>query len=246
MNFEIDGFCNICQTKSVFSASNAWFRDHLICGACRSIPRERAIVKVLVDWYPSYAKLDIHESSPAQRGASEFLKESCPTYSTSQYLPGCEFGTTDTVTGFRSENLEALTFDDHTFDLFITQDVMEHIFNPLKACKEIARVLKPGGAHIFSVPIMNKSLPTQRWAALKADGSVDFIMPAEYHGNPVDDKGSLVTMHYGYDLAGMITQHTNCPTTIVQIDNIELGIRAEYIEVLVMQKPLLSHPDVWS
>jgi SAM-dependent methyltransferase len=161
-------------------------------------------------------------------------------------LPHCQFGSTDPVTGFRSEDLEALTFSDNTFDLFITQDVMEHIFNPLKASEEIARVLKPGGAHIFSVPIMNKSLPTQRWAALKPDNSIDFIMPAEYHGNPVDDNGALVTMHYGYDLAGMITQHTQCPTIIIQIDNIELGIRAEYIDVLVMQKPLFTMPEIWS
>ena len=236
----------MCQASATFTASNTWFRDHLICEVCRSIPRERAVVKVMTDWYPSHASLMVHESSPAQRGASEFLRKSCLNYSTSQYLPNCEFGSTDSVTGFRSENLESLTFADNTFDLFVTQDVMEHIFNPLKASKEIARVLKPGGAHIFSVPIMNKSLPTQRWAALNADNTVNFIMPAEYHGNPIDDKGSLVTMHYGYDLAGMITQHTGCPTTIVQIDNIELGIRAEYIEVLVMQKPLLSNPEIWS
>ncbi len=246
MNFETKGFCNVCQSDTTFSASNAWFRDFLICGMCRSIPRERAVVKTIVDWYPTYANLVIHESSPAQRGASEFLRTHCSNYSTSQYLPNCEFGSIDPVTGFRSEDLEALTFADNTFDLFITQDVMEHIFNPLKASKEIARVLKPGGAHIFSVPIMNKSLPTQRWAALKSDNSIDFIMPAEYHGNPVDDKGALVTMHYGYDLAGMITQHTGCPTTIVQIDNIELGIRAEYIEVLVMQKPLFANSETWS
>ena len=246
MNFKFEGFCHVCQANATFSASGFWFRDFLICRVCGSIPRERAVVKTILDWYPKYTDLVIHESSPAQRGASEFLRAHCVNYSSSQYLPSCEFGTTDATSGFRSENLEMLTFADNTFDLFITQDVMEHIFNPLKASKEIARVLKPGGAHIFSVPIMNKSLPTQRWAALNADNSVDFIMPAEYHGNPVNEKGALVTMHYGYDLAGVITQHTQCPTTIVQIDNIELGIRAEYIEILVMQKPLLEHPNVWS
>jgi SAM-dependent methyltransferase len=246
MHYKTSGFCQICHADSDFSASNAWFRDSLICEVCKSIPRERAVVKTIVDWYPSYASLVVHESSPAQRGASEFLRSSCANYSTSQYLPHCQFGSTDPVTGFRSEDLEALTFSDNTFDLFITQDVMEHIFNPLKASEEIARVLKPGGAHIFSVPIMNKSLPTQRWAALKPDNSIDFIMPAEYHGNPVDDNGALVTMHYGYDLAGMITQHTQCPTIIIQIDNIELGIRAEYIDVLVMQKPLFTMPEIWS
>ena len=246
MNFKADGFCNVCQANRTFSASSSWFRDFLICSFCKSIPRERAVVKTIVDWYPNYADLAIHESSPAQRGASEFLLARSKNYSTSQYLPSCELGAIDPKTGFRSESLESLTFPDSTFDLFITQDVMEHIFNPIKAFKEIARVLKPGGAHIFSVPLINKSRATERWAAIKQDGSVDFLMPAEYHGNPVDESGSLVTMHYGYDLAGIITKHTDCPTTIVQIDNIELGIRAEYIEILVMQKPLLLQTDIWS
>ena len=51
--------------------------------------------------------------------------------------------------GNRCENLEELTFDDNTFDLVITQDVLEHVLNPGKAFKEICRVLKPGGAHKF-------------------------------------------------------------------------------------------------
>ena len=246
MNFQRSGFCHVCQSERVFSAANEWFRDFLICGICNSIPRERAVVKTIIDWYPNYAELTIHESSPAQRGASEFLRNRCKGYSTSQYLPNCEFGTVDNKTGFRSENLESLTFSDSVFDLFVTQDVMEHIFNPIKAFKEVARVLKPGGAHIFSVPLVNKSLPTERWASIQHDGTIDFLMPAEYHGNPVDNKGSLVTMHYGYDLAGTITKHTGCPTTIVQIDNIDLGIRAEYIEILIMQKPVINANNIWS
>ena len=40
-------------------------------------------------------------------------------------------------------------------------------------------------------------------------------------------------MHWGYDLAGYIMNVAKTPTTIVMIDNIELGIRAEYIDVLI-------------
>lgn len=247
MNININGFCPVCQNTATFSAENDWFRDFLLCNGCKSLPRERAVVKTILDWYPSYTNLVIHESSPAQRGASEFLRMRCPQYSSSQYLPSCEFGTIDPVTGFRSEDLEGLSFADNTFDLFVTQDVMEHIFNPLKAFQEIARVLKPGGAHVFSVPLVNKFLPTQRWASMNADKSIHYHRPAEYHGNPVDSSGALVTMHYGYDLAGLITQHTQCPTTIVHIDNIELGIRAEYIEILIMQKPSeIIDSAIWS
>jgi SAM-dependent methyltransferase len=246
MNTSYFGYCNVCCSPTNFIASDAWFRDFLICKVCQSIPRERAILKVLSDWYPGYKDMAIHESSPALRGASQYLRTNCPNYSTSQYLPHCKFGTTDNSTGYRSENLEALTFPAEHFDIFITQDVMEHIFNPLQASKEIARVLKPGGAHIFTVPLINKAQPTERWAAIDSSGTVQFLKTPEYHGNPVDSSGSLVTMHYGYDLAGVITTSTDCPTTIVQIDMMEFGIRAEYIEVLVMQKPQVTDTCAWS
>jgi ubiquinone/menaquinone biosynthesis C-methylase UbiE len=58
----------------------------------------------------------------------------------------------DQKNGIRCENLEQLTFPDETFDIFITQDVFEHIFDIEKASNEIMRVLKAPGIHIFTAP----------------------------------------------------------------------------------------------
>lgn len=124
-------------------------------------------------------------------------------------------------------------FSDNSFDLFITQDVMEHIFNPKKAFKEIARVLKPGGDHIFTAPLINKTKKSERWASRNEDGELIYHHTPEYHGNPVDAKGALVTMHWGYDIAAFITEVAKTPTVICMIDNIDLGIRADYIDVIV-------------
>ncbi len=70
-----------------------------------------------------------------------------------QYFPNETLG--QSVAGFRNENLEAQTFNDSEFDIVITQDVFEHLENPEKAAKEIARTLKKGGFHIFTVPLIN-------------------------------------------------------------------------------------------
>ena len=106
------------------------------------------------------------------------------------------------------KDLEKQTFKDNTFDLVITSDVMEHIYEPDRAFKEIHRTLKPGGAHIFSVPLINKHKKTQRWATKGKDGQPNFIYEPEWHGNPVDAKGSPVTFHWGFDIKDYIEKHT--------------------------------------
>lgn len=230
------GWCPLCERAVTFSASKSWFRDHLLCSDCGSIPRERALFKVIKEYFPNYRDIRIHESSPGGRGASIKLHRECKNYSASQYYPNIPLGGIHPESGYRCENLEQLTFPDNSFDLFVTQDVMEHIYEPAKAFQEIARVLKPGGAHIFTVPLVNKAKRSERWASRGDDGAISYHHEPEYHGNPVDDNGSLVTMHWGYDIASFVTEAAGTPTTIVMIENEDQGILAEYLDVLVSLK----------
>lgn len=46
---------------------------------------------------------------------------------------------------FQIEDAQALSFQDNTFDIVFSCECLEHIPNPAKALKEMARVLKPGG-----------------------------------------------------------------------------------------------------
>jgi SAM-dependent methyltransferase len=192
-------------------------------------------MKVIKDFYPNFPELKIHESSPGGRGVSIVLGKECPGYSYSHYFPDVQPGELGPKKA-RCENLEGLTFEDSSFDLVITQDVMEHIFDPESAFKEIARILKPGGAHIFTVPIVNKTHPTRRRASLRPDSEIEYYLEPEYHGNPVDPKGSLVTMDWGFDIATTIQDVSGLPTLMIQIEDIDSGIRAEYIEVLISCK----------
>ena len=96
--------------------------------------------------------------------------------------------------------MERLTFSSETFDIFITQDVFEHIFNPEVAAKEIMRVLKKGGAHVFTVP-KHKSLRETSARAALVNGKVTYLKEEQYHGNPVGDSKSLLLGTMGMTLS---------------------------------------------
>ena len=121
-------------------------------------------------FYPQWRDADIHESSPGNRGASLKLRNNCNNYIASHFFAGEPLG--NKVKGFRNEDLENQTFAAGSFDLVITQDVMEHVFDPAKAFSEIARTLRKGGAHIFTVPLVNKGKPSEKWAELNKNGEV--------------------------------------------------------------------------
>ena len=53
---------------------------------------------------------------------------------------------------FHCCNVESLPFDDHSFDLIVSFETIEHLSNPEKFLDEVHRVLKPGGVIIISCP----------------------------------------------------------------------------------------------
>ena len=226
------GYCNICESDTVFFEFGKWLRDNYKCWYCGSIPRNRALVNTMNTFYPSWKDLNIHESSPGGP-VSEYLRRKAKLYSSSHYYE-------DIPRGFyrgahRSEDLTRLTFADNSFDLFITSDVFEHVFNPGKAFEEIARVLKPGGAHIFTMPWYPGLNNSQERAILK-DGKIEYLQEAVYHGNPIDDNGSLVTYDWGQDFPDFIYRNSGMYTTIYLKKDRKLGLEAELLETFISRK----------
>lgn len=52
----------------------------------------------------------------------------------------------------RIDDAGRLPFDDGSFDVVVCIEVLEHLFAPLDAVREMARVLRPGGLLIVTVP----------------------------------------------------------------------------------------------
>ncbi len=189
----------------------------------------------LAQFYPNWRSLAIHEVSPVLRGVSAKLHKECPSYVMSQYDRGIPFGSNHPL-GYRSEDIEKQTFGDECFDLVITQDVFEHLFRPDRAIKEIARTLRSGGAHIATVPIVQKNGSSRRRASLAENGEVTHHLEPQYHNSALADSGTLVTIDWGYDIARYLTEQSGLVTTLYVIDDLARGVRAEFIEVMVNQK----------
>jgi SAM-dependent methyltransferase len=184
--------------------------------------------------YPNWPDRSIHESSPTNTGASLLLKKKCKGYIASQFFPGDPPG--QTINGFINQDLEHQTFEDGSFDLVVTQDVFEHIFDPARAFTEICRTLKIGGAHIFSVPIINRFQATEKWAEKDENGRVRFLKTPEVHENPVDKNGSPVTMHWGFDIVDFIKNTTRMETVIEDVYDLKYGLSARYLEIFISRK----------
>jgi len=73
---------------------------------------------------------------------------------------------------FRQASLEALPFGDAEFDVVLCSQVIEHVLDADAAVRELARVLRPGGALVISTDnernYVTKTLNAPRSAAVRA------------------------------------------------------------------------------
>jgi SAM-dependent methyltransferase len=227
------GYCTNCESNTWFVQEGPWLRDEYRCNNCRSIPRFRLLIHVLNAYFPDWEGMSIHESSP-DGSSSELLRRKCRDYSASHYFEDLPRG--QYRDGNRSEDLSQLTFPDHSFDLFVTQDVLEHVLEPEKAFAEIARVLKPGGAHVFTMP-WYPELTDNRIRARLQDGHILHLQEPLYHGNPISEKGALVTVDWGIGFTDFVYTHSGMFTTVIQIKDPSMGLDGKFLEVFVSRKP---------
>jgi SAM-dependent methyltransferase len=195
----------------------------------------RALLCVLDEQVPDWRTKQIFEAA-GDGPASDMIRRNAAGYISSHFYPGREPGTTQN--GHRVEDLQRLTFPDESFDLVVTQDVFEHVLRPDAAFAEIARVLRPGGAHVFTVPIWPSPATVVR-ARARADGGVEHLLPAEYHGDPVSQR-SLVVTDWSPDIADYIQRHSGLPSQVLLRRDRSLGLDGEHLDVVISWKPVPS------
>ncbi len=226
-----EGYCPICGARTRFESTHVWLRDFYICKICKTCPRQRATAMVIEQVCPNWRELSMHELSPC----IPFFSSHCKKYTSSYYFSDIQPGYVDVSSGKRCENVEDLTYSDNTFDIFMHQDVLEHVFHPEKAMREVMRVLKPGGLHIFTAP-KNKQLLASEPRAKLENGQVRHIKPEQFHGDPKDPNGVLVTWDYGADFEDLLSAFGGYLINTYVIRDRRYGIDGEYLEVFFSWK----------
>ena len=198
--------CQVCGLGVALLADRLYsptgavnFRERLECGSCELNARQRFmahLVRTALAARPEGTRTYLHEQVTAfyTWAARELAGEVVG----SEYLGHDVPGGTE-VRGIRHEDALALSFDDASFDAVISNDVFEHVPDIDAALSESARVLRPGGSLFFSIPFHDSADETVRRAELR-DGEVVELLEAQYHGNPMSEKGSLVFYDHGWDL----------------------------------------------
>ena len=226
---KVHGHCPICAADAVFVPFDAGPRESPRCVECGSVPRHRALVSVLASLQAPLGTLRVHESSPSACTA-EFFRRHSGHFTGSYYLPGKRPGKRLGV--FVNCDLGSQPFADASFDLVVTQDVLEHLPQPLPALREIERTLRPGGRHLFTVPRHHEQ-PTRARAEWH-DGTLHRLLPDEFHRDPTDPKGSLVVTDWGKDLEAKVAAPGRSSCRVHTVLAPQFGILAP-VEVFELQ-----------
>lgn len=224
---KLPGRCPCCDRATLFLSGGTYYREELRCIFCFCPERSRAVMCAINENTPQWKSVRLHEASP-YGALSKKLRTLCDGYSSSSYLPNPERQAKD------HQDLQSLSFADESFDVLVSQDVFEHIGDPIKALKEVHRVLKPGGSHIWTVPYYPSSL-TAKCAEI-INGQVVHYEPPEYHGDPLDPDGALVFTRWGNDLVSIVDDAAAFSTQIFEIHKPKSGVIGNCSQVIVSRK----------
>lgn len=214
---EIQFHCSICSHRGPFLVeAGVSKRDNFRCANCRAMARQRDLAQIILDEFGCGLHIDLRRL--VESGGLDDLDiyevgmigpianrlKGLPRYVQSYFWDDTPLGTVRN--GVVCQDLRALTFKDESFDLILSMDVLEHVFDMPKVLSEVARVLKPDGVHIFTIPVVYPfPAASSIRAVMTPSGDIEHRMPERYHAAGNGSKALVVT-EWGADLVGLHQQ----------------------------------------
>jgi SAM-dependent methyltransferase len=128
-----------------------------------------------------FRRLDVAEiNTIGSAGSLHSFLAQLPRLAFSEYRGSDRLG--GLIDGVRNEDMCRLTYVDESFDLVLSSDTLEHVPDFRAALRETRRVLRPGGRHIFTVPIVASRATTEIRAEIDGNGESVHLLPPLYHG----------------------------------------------------------------
>jgi len=218
-------FCSLCGKKSLLIFDTFQLGDTGYCFFCAANERNRALVEILKkiliikllckdrNLKTQISRINLTKYSlktilktielediviyePSSIGAIYNKLKNYSKFIFSEYFPYPNLKKGQYFRNILFEDLQDLSFDDDNFDIVITQDVLEHVENPYLSFKEIYRVLKPNGVHIFTVPIGSN----ERTFHYFDDKGKHLFNRVVFHNDPLRQKGAKVYTQFGTDI----------------------------------------------
>lgn len=201
MNRKMFNKCYICGNEWFTIKDAATLLREAKCNKCGASIRNSDLAKEIINTF-SPKSICLKDALPELAGyrilntcSSGFIHDCLhhlPGYIASEYYDDIPNG--QSKGNVVSADLMNLPFKNESFDLVISEDVFEHIFDYNKGFLEVRRVLIPGGYHIFTIPLHEGRKTVSRIGNEKKI----------YHGDPIRKTGALVITDFGSDITDIL------------------------------------------
>lgn len=171
------GDCAVCNSPQPFIVDYRFaeevdnrkipnWRERLVCPNCGCNSRQRFMIHKIFNAYQPGMNVLLYE-----QGSNIYNRvyREIPTVRGFEY-PGENYRGENPNHGFWCEDICNLSYADEEFDIIVSNDIFEHVYDYERAFSEALRVLRPGGKLIFTVPFDGNNDETVRKVELTEKG----------------------------------------------------------------------------
>ena len=188
------GDCPLCGRTGFIKLDD--YEMAVRCLRCRSSAATLSFVSVLKGVLPDLSRRHVYELS-ARGPLVGYLRRHAGKLTLSEYFDDVPPG--QYKAGVQCQDVQQLTYPDGCFDACTSTEVFEHVPNDLQGFRELLRVLRPGGALLFTVPMAGAETTVER--ARLVNGRLEHLLPPEYHGDRIRGSSAVLCFrNYGTDI----------------------------------------------